>query len=459
MALPHDLQLHRRLPARHQHHPRHPRGLVGDRGARRLSRSARSRRPGRRGAALRAARDPHRWRGAGQSGPGVAGAVLIDAIAPGALDHRRAAGRSRRPSARHPDEQRRRIRGAGAGPARGRGSWAPWRSTCGWTPGSSWSNSTVAGGSRTPSWRGFFAEATAAPGGFPALDGRARTAGPQPGRRRAGQPGARPAAAGGPARRAPADAVASARDRGRRLRCGGGRIRPGDRARARGRSGSANLGSGASGRTAPDRLDLRDLRRAVPARPADARSAGWPTVTAAWYDDRPVFRRSGPWQSASSGRAGLVSIGTRPALRSDQGRCSCRHLRQRALGPCHALLDDPLAGSRTAAAWRRIAFEPGRTAVERIRVAAAGDRLRSTFHVGGRLWVQFFLFTGLELWDADGDVRLPRDADQHGRPLPRRCCTGLAGAEGRGALLAGAAITVVPDPRGLGSWTATADRS
>ena len=33
LALPHDLQLHRRLPARHQHHPRHPRGVRRDRGA------------------------------------------------------------------------------------------------------------------------------------------------------------------------------------------------------------------------------------------------------------------------------------------------------------------------------------------------------------------------------------------------------------------------------------------
>src|SRR5437868_1761009 len=33
MALPHDLQLRRCLPARHQHHPSDPRSLRGDRGA------------------------------------------------------------------------------------------------------------------------------------------------------------------------------------------------------------------------------------------------------------------------------------------------------------------------------------------------------------------------------------------------------------------------------------------
>jgi len=33
MALPHRLQLHRRLPARHPHHPGDPRGQLGDRGA------------------------------------------------------------------------------------------------------------------------------------------------------------------------------------------------------------------------------------------------------------------------------------------------------------------------------------------------------------------------------------------------------------------------------------------
>ena len=37
VALPHDLQLHGRLPAGHQHHARHPRGLVGHRGARGLN--------------------------------------------------------------------------------------------------------------------------------------------------------------------------------------------------------------------------------------------------------------------------------------------------------------------------------------------------------------------------------------------------------------------------------------
>ena len=37
LALPDDLQLHGRLPARHQHHAGHPRGVVGHRGARHLS--------------------------------------------------------------------------------------------------------------------------------------------------------------------------------------------------------------------------------------------------------------------------------------------------------------------------------------------------------------------------------------------------------------------------------------
>jgi ribonuclease HI len=37
VALPDDLQLHGRLPARHPHHPGHPRGQRGDRGARGLS--------------------------------------------------------------------------------------------------------------------------------------------------------------------------------------------------------------------------------------------------------------------------------------------------------------------------------------------------------------------------------------------------------------------------------------
>jgi ribonuclease HI len=38
MALPDDLQLRRRLPARHQHHQGDPRGFLGDRGATRLTR-------------------------------------------------------------------------------------------------------------------------------------------------------------------------------------------------------------------------------------------------------------------------------------------------------------------------------------------------------------------------------------------------------------------------------------
>ena len=38
MALPNDLQLRRRLPARHQHHQGDPRGFLGDRGATRLKR-------------------------------------------------------------------------------------------------------------------------------------------------------------------------------------------------------------------------------------------------------------------------------------------------------------------------------------------------------------------------------------------------------------------------------------
>jgi ribonuclease HI len=38
VALPNDLQLRRRLPARHQHHQGDPRGFLGDRGATRLKR-------------------------------------------------------------------------------------------------------------------------------------------------------------------------------------------------------------------------------------------------------------------------------------------------------------------------------------------------------------------------------------------------------------------------------------
>ena len=122
LALPDDLQLRRRLPARHQHHPGDPRGLLGDRRAATALSATRDRtdRPdeplGRRvGAAGRGGRSapteaavrprrvvrigrptpatrgpsadrPDRRRRPRQPRPGLAGAVLIDAASPGARD-------------------------------------------------------------------------------------------------------------------------------------------------------------------------------------------------------------------------------------------------------------------------------------------------------------------------------------------------------------------------------------
>jgi ribonuclease HI len=78
VALPDDLQLHRRLPARDPRHPGDPRGFEPDRGAAGLSE-----------APLR--RYPHlviRTDGAARGNPGPAslGAVLIDGSRPDALD-------------------------------------------------------------------------------------------------------------------------------------------------------------------------------------------------------------------------------------------------------------------------------------------------------------------------------------------------------------------------------------
>src|SRR5512141_851037 len=81
VALPHDLQLHGRLPARHPHHPGDPRGLPGDRRAARLNT------PG--DAPLPVI--PHlviRTDGAARGNPGPAslGAALIDGSRADALD-------------------------------------------------------------------------------------------------------------------------------------------------------------------------------------------------------------------------------------------------------------------------------------------------------------------------------------------------------------------------------------
>jgi ribonuclease HI len=85
VALPDDLQLHRRLPARHPHHPGDPRGQLGDRGASGLSGTLfpdldpAASRSGGRAFVIRtdgAAR--------GNPGPASAGAVLIDASRPDA---------------------------------------------------------------------------------------------------------------------------------------------------------------------------------------------------------------------------------------------------------------------------------------------------------------------------------------------------------------------------------------
>jgi ribonuclease HI len=103
MALPDDLQLRRRLPARHQHHQGDPRGFLGDRGATRLKRDGDgdweslwdsvAAAPGRGGdsAAQPGATESGRWMivrtdGAARGNPGPAslGAVLIDASSPGA---------------------------------------------------------------------------------------------------------------------------------------------------------------------------------------------------------------------------------------------------------------------------------------------------------------------------------------------------------------------------------------
>jgi len=78
VALPHDLQLHGRLPARHPHHAGDPRGLLGDRGATRLSE-----------AVLPVfAHLVIRTDGAARGNPGPAslGAALIDGSRPDALD-------------------------------------------------------------------------------------------------------------------------------------------------------------------------------------------------------------------------------------------------------------------------------------------------------------------------------------------------------------------------------------
>ena len=72
VALPHDLQLHRRVPARDQHHPRHPRSVERHRGA-----AART-------GPLSLSRVLIRADGAarGNPGPASAGAVIIDASLP-----------------------------------------------------------------------------------------------------------------------------------------------------------------------------------------------------------------------------------------------------------------------------------------------------------------------------------------------------------------------------------------
>ncbi|MDP8903704.1 MAG: ribonuclease HI family protein, partial [Chloroflexota bacterium] len=81
MALPDHLQLHRRLPARHQHHPGDPRGLGGDRGAQRLTDPGAPTIAGAQRLLIRADGAAR-----GNPGPASAGAVLIDAARPDAAD-------------------------------------------------------------------------------------------------------------------------------------------------------------------------------------------------------------------------------------------------------------------------------------------------------------------------------------------------------------------------------------
>ncbi|MDQ3493928.1 MAG: reverse transcriptase-like protein, partial [Chloroflexota bacterium] len=80
MALPHDLQLHGGLSARHRHHARHPGGLRRHRGPSHLSPAS--------GDAGGLRRVLIRADGAarGNPGPASAGAVIIDADRPGAND-------------------------------------------------------------------------------------------------------------------------------------------------------------------------------------------------------------------------------------------------------------------------------------------------------------------------------------------------------------------------------------
>ena len=145
VALPDDLQLHRRLPARDPHHPGDPRGELGDRGTQGLSEHAVRRTGDRAGEPVGdAAGRTGRRRTASSSAPTArpaatpgrrrSGAALFDLDRPDARDP---PGRPRRHDLgvpRRPDQQRRRVHRASCG----RSSWpselgAARGRTCCWT--------------------------------------------------------------------------------------------------------------------------------------------------------------------------------------------------------------------------------------------------------------------------------------------------------------------------------------
>ena len=192
MALPDDLQLHRRLPARHPHHPGDPRGRRRDRGATRLSEPSA---PG----ATRTSSIRTDGAARGNPGPGVARRGA-DRRSPRRTrcDPSRRPGRDDLGRAGRPDEQRRRVHGRRPG-ARAR-------------PASSGAEKVdllldskliveqlhgpLAGQGREAAAAVGRGEGDA--GGLPALVGDPRAAGPELDGRRARQRGARPGRGGRP---------------------------------------------------------------------------------------------------------------------------------------------------------------------------------------------------------------------------------------------------------------------
>jgi hypothetical protein len=198
LALPDDLQLRRRLPARHQHHQGDPRGLASGGGAHGLSGGAAGGRP--------PADHPDRRRGAGEPGPGVrrGGPDRRGPARRGAAGRR--ADRHDLRGAGPPDQQRRRVDGRGprARPRRraGRGGGpAP----AGLEAGRGADPGTLARQGREARPAARRGDRRAAP--LPALERAACPAQRERDRGRAGQRGPGPRRGGGPAlvvRRPPA---------------------------------------------------------------------------------------------------------------------------------------------------------------------------------------------------------------------------------------------------------------